>query len=62
MMTRSITTPTTMTKQRARDHGDDERTGIFEGDIAGIAAEHEHRAVREVEHAERAVDDGQARN
>jgi hypothetical protein len=28
---------------------------------AGIAAQHEHRAVREVQHAERAVDDRQPR-
>ncbi len=47
-------------EQRAADHRDDERSGIAVGDLAGIAAEHEHRAVREVEHAERAVDDGQA--
>ena len=35
------------------------RVGV--GDPAGVAAEHEHRAVREVEDAERAVDDRQAR-
>ena len=29
-------------------------------DIAGVAAEHEHRAMRQVQHAERAVDDGEA--
>ncbi len=47
-------------EQRAGDHGDGERPGILEGDIAGVAAEHEHRAMREVEHPERAIDDGQA--
>ena len=47
-------------EQRAGDHRDHERSGILEGDIAGVAAEHEHRAMREVEHAERAVNDGQA--
>ena len=47
-------------KQRAGDHGDDERAGIAVGDIAGVTAQHEHRAMREVEHAERAIDDGQS--
>ena len=47
-------------EQRAGDHRDDEGVGIGVGDIAGVAAEHEHRAMREVEHAERAVDDRQA--
>ena len=46
-------------EQRARNHRDDERTGIFIGHEAGVTADHEHRAMREVEHAERAVDDGQ---
>ena len=46
-------------EQRAGDDGDDEGAGIGVGDPAGIAAEHEHGAVREVEHAERAVDDRQ---
>ena len=58
-MTRSITMPTHHDKQRARDDGDDERVGIGVRDVTGVAAEHEHRAMREVEHAERAVDDGQ---
>src|SRR6185437_9209718 len=39
---------------------DGERIGILECDETGITAEHEHRAMREVEHAERAIDDGQA--
>jgi hypothetical protein len=30
-------------------------------DVTGVAAEHEHRAMREVQHAERAVDDRQPR-
>ena len=47
-------------EQRAGDHGDDEGAGIGIGDPAGIAAEHEHRAMREIEHAEHAVDDRQA--
>ena len=47
-------------EQRAGDDGDDERAGVGIGDPAGVAAEHEHRAVREIEHAERAVDDRQA--
>src|SRR6185437_4741896 len=46
-------------EQRARDHRDDERAGVLERDITGVAAEHEHRAMREVEHPERAIDDGQ---
>ena len=48
-------------EQGAGDDGDDERAGIGVGDPASVAAEHEHRAVREVQHAERAVDDGEAR-
>ena len=48
-------------KQRPGDDGDDERSGIAVGDIAGVTAEHEHRTMREVQNAERAVDDGQAR-
>ena len=47
-------------EQRAGNDGDDEGAGIGVGDPAGIAAEHEHRAVREIEDAERAVDDRQA--
>ena len=47
-------------EQRAGDNGDDERTRVGIGQPAGIAAEHEHRAVREVEDAERAVDDRQS--
>ncbi len=47
-------------EQRARDHGDDERPRIAVGEPAGIAAQHEHRPVREVENAERAVNDRQA--
>jgi hypothetical protein len=48
-------------EQRAGHHRHDVGLGVFIGDEAGVAAEHEHRAVREVEHAERAVDDGEAR-
>ena len=48
-------------EQRAGDHRDDERAGIGVGDPAGIAAQHEHRAMREVEHAKHAVDDRQPR-
>ena len=48
-------------EQRAGDHRDDEGSGVAVGDKAGVAAEHEHRAVREVEDTERAVDDRQAR-
>ena len=48
-------------EQRAGDHRDDEGPGRLERHVAGIAAQHEHRAVRQVQHAERAVDDGQAR-
>src|SRR6201999_2943531 len=29
-------------EQRAGDHRDRERSGVLEGDIAGVAAEHEH--------------------
>ena len=36
-----------------------ERAGILIGDDAGIAADHEHGAMREIEHAQRAVDDRQ---
>ena len=48
-------------EQRAGDDGGDERARIGVGDPAGVAAEHEHRAMREIQHAERAVDDGEAR-
>ena len=48
-------------EQRARDHRNDEGFGVAVCDKAGVAAEHEHRAVREVEDTERAVDDRQAR-
>ena len=48
-------------EQRSGDDGDDEGPGIIIGDIAGIAADHEHRAMRQIENAERAVNDGQAR-
>ena len=46
-------------EQRAGNHRDDERTGIGVGHAAGVTAEHEHRAMREVEHPERAIDDRQ---
>ncbi len=47
-------------EQRPGDDGDGEGAGRLERDEAGIAAEHEHGAVRQVEDAERAVDDGEA--
>ncbi len=47
-------------EQRTGDDGDDKGARIGIGDPAGVAAEHEHRAVGKVEDAERAVDDGQA--
>ena len=46
-------------EQRTRDHRDDERPGRLVRDVTRITTEHEHRAVREVQHAERAVDDRQ---
>ena len=49
-------------KERTRDHRDGERPGGVEGQVAGIAAEHEHRAMRQVQDAEGAVDDGQPRS
>src|SRR5262249_45976210 len=48
-------------KKRSRDHRRDERPGVAVGQPAGIAAEHEHGAMREIEDAERAIDDGEAR-
>src|SRR5262249_2362308 len=48
-------------EQRAGGERRDERAGVLVGDEPGVSAEHEHRAVREVEHAERAVDDGEPR-
>ena len=48
-------------EQRAGNDGDDEGARISVGDPASIAAQHEHCAVREIEDAERAVDDRQAR-
>jgi hypothetical protein len=48
-------------EDRSGDHGDNERTRVAVGDPARVAAEHEHRAVREIEDAERPVDDGQPR-
>lgn len=47
-------------EQRAGDDGQHEGAAQVVGHPAGVAAQHEHRAVREVEHAQRAVDDGQA--
>ena len=47
-------------EERASDDGEDEGPGIAVGDPAGIAAEHEHRAMRQVKDAERAIDDRQA--
>jgi hypothetical protein len=46
----------------ARDHRHDKRVGVGKGEPPGIPAEHEHGAVREIEHPERAVDDRQARS
>ena len=48
-------------EQRSGNDRDDERSGIAIGDKAGVTAEHEHRAVREVQNAKRAVNDSQAR-
>ena len=48
-------------EQRSGNDGDDERPGVAVRDITGVTAEHEHRAVRQVQDAERTVDDGQAR-
>ena len=47
-------------EQRAGDHRDDEGAGERSTRPAGVAAEHEHRAMGEIQHAERAVDDRQA--
>ena len=47
-------------KERTRDNRQDKRPGIGIGNPAGVAAQHEHRAVGEVKHAERAIDDRQA--
>ena len=47
-------------EQRAGDHRQDEGAGIGIGDPAGVAAEHEHRAMGEIQHAQHAVDDRQA--
>ena len=47
-------------EQGTGDDGDDERAAVGVGDPAGVAAEHEHRAVRQIEDAERAVNDRQA--
>ena len=48
-------------EQRAADHRGDVRAGVAVGQPAGVTAEHEHGAVREVQHAERAIDDGEPR-
>src|SRR6478752_304131 len=48
-------------EKRAGDHRGDERSRRLERYIARIATEHEHRAVREVQHAQRAVDDRESR-
>src|SRR4051812_47104208 len=42
------------------DHRSNERPCVAVGEPTGVAAEHEHRAVREVQYSERAVNDGQA--
>ena len=47
-------------EQRAGDDCDDEGARVSVCHPAGVTAEHEHGAVREVEHAERAIDDRQA--
>jgi hypothetical protein len=46
-------------KHRAGDYGGDVRARIFVGDITSVTAKHEHRAVREIEHAKRAINNGQ---
>ena len=48
-------------EDRTGDHGGDERAGVTERHPAGVATEHEHRAVRKIEDAESSVDDGQPR-
>src|SRR6185437_10510566 len=48
-------------EQGADDNRYDERSGIGVGHPSGVTAEHEHRAMREVQDAERAVDDGEPR-
>jgi len=47
-------------EKRSEDDRENERIRVSVGDISGIAAEHEHRAMREVENAERPIDDRQA--
>ena len=47
-------------EQGTGDYGDDERAGIGISDPAGVTAQHEHRAVRQIEDAERTVNDRQA--
>src|SRR5262249_9095066 len=47
-------------EQGTGDDGEGERAAVGIGDPTGVAAEHEHRAVRQIEDAERAVDDRQA--
>ena len=37
-------------EQRPRDNREDKQSGIGISNIAGVAAEHEHRAMREVEY------------
>ena len=61
MITRSISDADDHDEQPAA--GDDASTNepvASKATIARIAAQHEHRAVRQVEHAQRAVDDRQA--
>jgi hypothetical protein len=48
-------------EERTGDHRNDERLRVVIGHQAGITSEHEHRAMRKVQHAERAIDDGQPR-
>jgi hypothetical protein len=47
-------------EHRAGKDGDNERARIGIGQPAGVAAEHEHGAVSEIEHAEGAVNDGES--
>jgi len=48
-------------EKRAAKDGGDERAGVVIRQPAGITAQHEHGAVRQIENAERAIDDRQSR-
>jgi hypothetical protein len=47
-------------EEAGRDRGEQERMRRLQSDEAGIGAKREQRPMREVEHAERAQDDGEA--